>query len=338
MKSLVCLQPKEFMYREENLPSIQDGMALVRIKRVGICGTDLHAYRGVQPFFTYPRILGHELAGVIEDVSGNNAGLKCGDQVTIIPYVACGICFACRSGKTNCCSDLKVIGVHRDGGMREYITVPLTNVIKTEGVSLDQAAMVEPLAIGAHAVRRAQLRKGDTVLVIGAGPIGLGVMAFAKEQGAKVIAMDVNEDRLKFCKEWAKVEHTVQALNSPVEKVEALTNGDMPSVVFDATGNVQSMTQAFHYVSHSGKLVYVGLVKSDIQFFDPDFHKKEMILMGSRNATREDFDYVLSLLSSNYLNINKYISHRCHFDDLTEQFDKWLLPESNVIKAIVEFS
>src|SRR3954465_2870486 len=192
MKSIVCEQPNQFKMVEVEQPELKTGEALVRIRRIGICGTDYHAYRGNQPFFSYPRTLGHELSGEIESIGENPADLKPGDQVSVIPYMNCGECIACRNGKTNCCTDMKVLGVHIEGGMSEWITVPYNHLVTTEGLTLDQSAMIEPLSIGAHAIRRSELKQGEFVLVIGAGPIGLGVMAFAKHEGAKVIAMDVN--------------------------------------------------------------------------------------------------------------------------------------------------
>lgn len=335
MKAIVCEQIEQFKLVEMQEPVVLAGEAIVRIKRIGICGTDLHAYKGNQPFFSYPRVLGHELSGYIEEIGDGVTGLQAGDQVSIVPYMHCGICIACRNGSTNCCTDMKVLGVHTDGGMRELIAVPVSHLIKTEGLSLDEAAMLEPLSIGAHAVRRSELRAGETVLVIGAGPIGLGVMVLAKQAGATVIAMDINDERLAFCRKWAGVDHTVNALQQPKEQLAELTNGDMPTIVFDATGNARSMTDAFGLVAHSGKLVYVGLVKADISFHDPEFHKRELTLMGSRNATMEDFDTVREALRSGVIDIESYITHRADFEDMIGQFETWLKPESKVIKAIV---
>jgi 2-desacetyl-2-hydroxyethyl bacteriochlorophyllide A dehydrogenase len=337
MKGIVCEKVDKFLYRSDMLePEIKLGEAIVNVRRIGICGTDLHAYKGNQPFFSYPRILGHEIAGVIEQVGANNKGLHEGDQVSVIPYMHCGSCIACRHGKTNCCTSMKVLGVHIDGGMRERISVPVTHLIRTEGLSLDQSAMLEPLAIGAHAVRRSRLTRGETVLVIGGGPIGLGVMKFAKYAGARVIAMDINEERLAFCRSWAQVEHTVNALEQPIEKLVQITDGDFPTMVFDATGNVRSMTDSFGLVAHGGTLVFVGLVKGEITFNDPEFHKREMTLMGSRNATKEDFDHVHEAISSGIIDIGRYITHRSDLEGMIDEFETWLNPQSKVIKAVVE--
>lgn len=337
MKGIVCKEADRFEWREDlPEPVMGLGEAIVSIRRVGICGTDLHAYKGNQPFFEYPRILGHELAGVIESIEANDRGLRVGDQVSVIPYMHCGRCIACRSGKTNCCASMKVLGVHIDGGMRERISVPVTHLINTEGLTFDQTAMLEPLAIGAHAVRRSGLARGETALVIGAGPIGLGVAAFAKAAGAEVIAMDVNDERLAFCRSWAKADFVVNALEDPLRQLAELTGGDFPSVAFDATGHAGSMTKAFELVAHGGTLVFVGLVKGSIQFDDPGFHKREMTLMGSRNATEEDFARVLAEIRGGGVDIERYITHRCDIGDMIGRFDRWLDPESKVIKAVVQ--
>lgn len=337
MKGIICEDIGRFIFREDlPEPQIGDGEAIVKIRRVGICGTDLHAYRGNQPYFTYPRILGHELSGTIEHIGENREGFRAGDQVSVIPYLHCGQCRACCSGKTNCCQQIKVLGVHLDGGMRERVAVPISHLIRTEGLTLDQSAMLEPLAIGAHAVRRSGLKAGDEVLVIGAGPIGLGVMAMAGYAGAKVIAMDVNEERLEFCKVWAKAEHTVNALQAPKEWLANHTDGNFPAFVIDATGNAASMESAFGLVGHGGTLTFVGLVKNTITFNDSDFHAREMTVQGSRNATREDFVRVLAAVSEGSIDIGSYITHRCAFEEMIDHFEKWLQPESGVIKALVE--
>lgn len=335
MKAIVCQQIEQFKYVEVEEPGVGQGEALVRIQRIGICGTDLHAFKGNQPFFSYPRILGHELAGYIEKLGTGVTGLAIGDLVSVVPYMHCGHCIACRNSKTNCCTDMKVLGVHIDGGMVERVSLPVSHLIKADGLTLDQAAMLEPFSIGAHAVRRSELRAGETALVIGAGPIGLGVMILAKQLGANVIAMDINEERLAFCRDWAGVDHTVNALQLPKEKLAELTNGEFPTIVFDATGNARSMTDSFGLVAHGGKLVYVGLVKADIAFHDPDFHKRELTLMGSRNATMEDFDTVKVALMSGNIDVDRYITHRSSFEDMVDQFETWLKPESKVIKAMV---
>jgi 2-desacetyl-2-hydroxyethyl bacteriochlorophyllide A dehydrogenase len=230
---------------------------------------------------------------------------------------------------------MRVLGVHTDGGMRELLSVPVTHLLKVNSLTPDQAAIVEPLSIGAHAVRRSGLQPGETALVIGGGPIGLGVMAIAKLQGAKVIAMDIDNERLSFCKTWAHVDATVHAMENPASAIEELTNGEYPTVVFDATGNARSMSEAVRYLAHGGRLIYVGLVKGEIPLDDPEFHKREATLLGSRNATREDFLYVIDLLQAGRLQTDAYLTHRASFDQMIDSFQDWLNPASKVIKAIV---
>ncbi|OUM98556.1 MAG: hypothetical protein BAA02_04460 [Paenibacillaceae bacterium ZCTH02-B3] len=219
--------------------------------------------------------------------------------------------------------------------------MPVTNLLRADGLSFDQAAMLEPLAIGAHAVRRSGAGEGQTVLVIGAGPIGLGVMVFARLAGARVLAMDVSGERLAFCRTWAGVEHSLDAagLAAPqmVKRLAELTDGEFPAVVIDATGNAGSMTDAFGYLAHGGTLVFVGLTQGSITFSHPEFHKRETTLMASRNATREDFDRVLRAVKNGTVDIGRYITHRAKHDDMIERFAHWLRPESNVIKAVVEW-
>lgn len=337
MKGIICKEVERLeMVNNLPEPELSPGSAIVQVKRIGICGTDLHAYKGNQPFFTYPRVLGHELAGIVTRVDSTAQGVQAGDQVSIIPYIHCGSCIACRYGKTNCCTDMNVLGVHSDGGMRERISVPIENLLVTNGLSLNQTAVLEPFAIGAHAIRRSGLQAGETALVIGGGPIGLGVMALAKHAGAKVIAMDMNEDRLAFCKSWAKADSIVNANHDPVTQLMETNSREWPVVVFDATGSAASMKRSFDYAAHGGRIVFVGLVKAEISFHDPTFHAKELTLMGSRNATREDFNRVMEAMSTEALNVEQYVTHSASFDEAVGRFDSWLLPESKVIKAMVD--
>ena len=338
MQAIICETPNLLKMVSAKRPSIRAGEALVRIRRVGICGTDLHAYGGRQPYFAYPRILGHELSGIVEEVAdtATPAGIRAGDQVCILPYVSCGQCRACRAGKSNCCERLEVIGVHRDGGMREYLAVPLAQLVPVPSIGLEAAAIVECLGIGAHAVRRAEMTSGQTALVVGAGPIGLGVMKFLHLSGVRVVAMDVNPQRLAFCKQWGPADFTVNAAEKPLERMMEITGGDLADTVFDATGNAKSMEGAFAYAAHGGQVVYVSLVRDNITFHDPDFHKKEMTLLSSRNATREDFDTVIRAMEAGRINTDAFITHRTPFAETVGVFDSWLKPETGVIKAMVE--
>ncbi|MBV9866973.1 MAG: zinc-binding alcohol dehydrogenase family protein [Abitibacteriaceae bacterium] len=338
MRTITLNKPGEFSFGETETPGeLAPDTALVRVHRVGICGTDLHAFRGRQPFFSYPRILGHELGVEIIEVGANEQGLKVGDHCAVEPYLNCGHCIACRRGKPNCCVNLQVLGVHTDGGMRELIHVPVHKLHPSQSLSLDQLALVETLGIGAHAVARAQLQAGEFVLVIGAGPIGLSVIQFAQLEDVKIIVLDVSESRLEFCQQQLDVEFTMQGNEDVLNRLQELTNGDLPTVVFDATGNATSMGQAFNYVAHGGKLIFVGLVQADITFNDPNFHRRELTLFATRNSTGADFQRIISLLENGRVSTEPWITHRATCEAMIEQFPQWLEPDSGVIKALVEF-
>ncbi|MBJ6110467.1 zinc-binding alcohol dehydrogenase family protein [Hymenobacter sp. BT523] len=336
MNTLVCLEPGRFAYQQRPSPTAQPGQALIRIRRIGICGTDLHAFQGTQPFFSYPRVLGHELAGELLDAGGAE-GFAVGEAVTFIPYFNCGHCIACRRGLPNCCASIRVFGVHTDGGMTDVVAVPADKLVHGEGLSYDELALVEPLAIGAHGVRRAAVEPGEFVLVVGAGPIGLGVMEFARIAGARVIALDINAQRLAFCQEKLGVAHTLNALAPDVAaQLTEITHGDMPTVVIDATGSQKAILGAFSYLAHGGRFVLVGLQKGDISFSHPEFHKREATLMSSRNATRADFEHVIHSMKQGLVQPTTYITHRVRFEEVKTEFGQWLDPATGVIKAMVE--
>jgi 2-desacetyl-2-hydroxyethyl bacteriochlorophyllide A dehydrogenase len=334
MKSVVCSEPGSLLVKNVARPVDKPGHVIVKIKCIGICGTDIHAFGGNQPFFQYPRVLGHELSGQIASV-GEGVELSEGQNVYIIPYMSCNKCIACRQGKTNCCTDIQVLGVHVDGGMCEYLQVPVQYVVPANDVSFEQLAVVECLAIGAHAVRRAGLRNNSTVLVVGGGPIGMGIIQFAKETGSKVFVMDTNIERLNFCQNELMADGIVQAGTGARAKLSELTNGDFVDTVFDATGNPKAMEAGFEWVAHGGSYVLVSVVKGSISFVDPEFHKREMTLIGSRNATYEDFAHVVSCIEKGSVNVEQMITHRGGLLELPELMTQWSNPETGVIKAVV---
>lgn len=334
MKALFCTIPHQFDYSDIDIPTIKTGETLLKIEKIGICGTDLHAYEGTQPFFDYPRILGHELAATIAETDAE--GFLTGDSVTFIPYFNCGKCVACRQEKPNCCVNIQVCGVHIDGGMREYLSVPSYSLVHGNGLSFDELALVEPLAIGAHGVKRAGIMTGEYVLVVGAGPIGLGIMEFARIAGAKVIAMDINGGRLAFCQEKLHIDFIINPTKEDaLEKLKEITNSDMPTVIFDATGNLKAINNAFQFLGHGGRYVLVGLQKGDISFNHPEFHKRESTLMSSRNATRTDFEHVIRCMKKGLINPINYITHSVGFGEVKDHFESWPNPENGVIKVMV---
>jgi 2-desacetyl-2-hydroxyethyl bacteriochlorophyllide A dehydrogenase len=335
MKAVVCTKPGLLEYKNITAPVSEPGHSIIRIKRIGICGTDLHAYTGTQPYFQYPRILGHELSGDFVGGDGT-AGFVPGERLTFIPYFSCNHCIACRNGKPNCCEAIRVCGVHMDGGMTEYLSVPNDSLIKSEGLSYEELALVEPLSIGAHAVRRAGLQKRERVLVIGAGPIGISTMEFARIAGAEVIGMDISESRLSFCKEKIGIHKIINSADeNAVERLKEMTSNNMPTAVFDATGNLAAINEGFQFIAHGGKFILVGLQKGNIVFSHPEFHKREATLMSSRNATKEDFSYVIDCIKEHRINPLAFITHVAGFEKLVEEFQEWLKPENAVIKAMV---
>lgn len=334
----MCKEPRRFEYEDVKRPQLEPGHAIIKIKRIGICGTDLHAFEGTQPFFCYPRILGHEVSGELVDTSGAS-GFQTGELVTFIPYFTCGDCIACKARKPNCCVHLIVCGVHADGAMLEYLSVPLSSLVHGAGLNVDALALAEPLAIGAHGIRRANVKAGECILIVGAGPIGLAAMEFAKIAGAKVIALDMNEHRLQFCKTELQIHHTIHALNHDViGQLKEITNGDMPSVVIDATGNLDAINKAFQYMAHGGRYVLIGLQKENISFSHPEFHRREATLLSSRNALREDFEQVISCIKAEQISPLKYITHHVHFDNVKGEFESWLDTSNRVIKAMVDIN
>lgn len=309
--------------------------ALIRIRQVGICGTDYHALHGNQPFFTYPRILGHELGVEIVEIGSEVQHLVKGDHCAIRPYLSCGSCPACLRGKPNCCLHLHVFGVHVDGGLREFAVLPAAYLHPARTLTFEQLALVEPLAIGAHAVARAEILEDERVLVVGVGPIGLAVTQFALLAGAQVIVTDINQQRLAFCHDlWPSV-MCIDGREPVVEALEKLTGDDLPTVVFDATGNAQSMQATFTYVGYGGRVVFVGLSQGDITFSDPLFHSREVTLLASRNALAADFEYIITALQAEKFNLVPWITHHATLETAADAFAQWSEANSLVIKGLI---
>ncbi len=338
MNAIRLEEPGRFAAIEVETPAPPgEGEVMVRVRRIGVCGTDLHAYRGKQPFFTYPRILGHELGVEVVELGPGVSHLRTGDRCSVEPYLNCQKCIACRRGKPNCCAELRVLGVHADGGLRELLCVPARKLHVSQTLTLDQLALVETLAIGCHAVERAQLEAGENVLVVGAGPIGLSVIQFAAEAGARVIVLDVNAERLAFCTRQLGVPHVVDAsAGDPLEEIRRIGGGDLPTAVFDATGNPASMAGAFNLPAPGGRLVFVGLFQGDVTFNDPNFHRRELTLLASRNALPGDFTRIIRLIEDGRIDTSPWITHRAPLSGVVDAFPGWARPEAGVIKAMIE--
>lgn len=334
MRYICCEKPGHLSLKEKEPPVLLPGNILLKIKIVGICGTDLHAYQGNQPFFSYPRILGHELATEILEPGDSNTGLKAGDRVVIIPYINCEKCAACLAGKSNCCERLRVFGVHTDGGMQEIISIPERLLIPANDLSLEEITIVEPLSVGAHALRRSQIKKDETMIVIGCGPIGMGLIQLGKYIGAKVIAIDTNDYRLRLAKENFGADAIVNALQSPVDNVRELTQERLAHVAFDATGNRQAMESTINYIRHGGSIVLVGLTNGPLTFHHPSIHAKEATLLCSRNAAKGDFEFVMNVLRQKKFNTASYITRQTDYTAVLTDFGTWTAPDSRDIKIL----
>ena len=335
MLTVICDTPGTLSLRERPQPARQADEVLIRVRRVGVCGTDMHIFTGRQPYLEYPRVMGHEFAGEVHEAP-EGSSLKPGDAVFVMPYMSCGRCVACTRGRTNCCVNIQVLGVHRDGAFAEFVSVPEAFVHSAEGLSLDQAAMLEFLAIGAHAARRGTVGQGDRVLVVGAGPIGMAALIFSRLRGADVVVMDARKERIDFCREHLGAVAGVQVGDGDESELSRLTAGDFFDVVFDATGNPRAMERGFRFVAHGGRYVFVSIVKDSITFSDPEFHKRETTLLGSRNATMEDFRAVIDAMKAGRIPHEALNTHRIALGDVPEKFSQLLEPSEQVIKAIVE--
>ncbi|HTH49151.1 MAG TPA: zinc-binding alcohol dehydrogenase family protein [Candidatus Limnocylindria bacterium] len=342
MKAIQLAQPgslKVIQIAEPAAPG--PGEALVRVHRVGICGTDYGGYLGKMPFFSYPRIPGHELGVEVVAVGEGVTNVAPGDRCSVEPYLNCQKCYSCRCGHTNCCEHNQTLGVMCDGGLAERYLLPARKLHVSRKLSYDQLALVETLAIGCHAVNRGNPRPGEHILVIGAGPIGLSVIEFARISGAKTIVMDVNPARLAFVRQNLGVADTIQLV--PGEEPAALaqlgtmTNGQLADVVVDATGSNKSMAAALAYCAFAGRLVYVGITQAEVSFpHAPLLHRRELTIMASRNALAPDFTRIIGLIEEGQINTVPWLTHRASFDELPAVFPNWLKPETGVIKAVVE--
>ncbi|AZO18641.1 zinc-binding alcohol dehydrogenase family protein [Mesorhizobium sp. M2A.F.Ca.ET.043.05.1.1] len=336
MKAVVCRSPGELVLEDRAAPGApQPGWARVAVSHVGICGTDYHIFEGKHPFLAYPRIMGHEVSGTIVE-KGEGIDLAVGEPVIINPYLSCGQCIACRHGKPNCCVKIEVLGVHRDGAMCDEILVPAQNLYPANGLSLADAAAVEFLAIGAHAVRRSSATPGQRTLVVGAGPIGLGTAIFARIAGLDVSLLDMSSERLGFAEKELGFPPLDTSKASAADLVRQATGGEGFDLVFDATGNTASVQSAFAHVAHGGTLVLVSVVKDDITFSDPEFHKREMTLVGSRNALKADFEHVAASIRNGAVPLGKLVTHRTTLAATPRDLARWTHEKSGLIKAVIE--
>lgn len=339
MKAIQLEKPQSFRWLEIAEPAAPaPGEALVRIHRIGICGTDYGGFLGKMPFYSYPRIPGHELGVEVLAVGEGVTNVQPGDRCSVEPYINCQKCYSCRRGLTNCCEHHKTLGVMCDGGMCERMLLPARKLHVSRKLSYEQLALVETLAIGCHAVDRAGVKAGEHVLVIGAGPIGLSAIEFIKVVGATCIVLDISEGRLAFCREKMGVAHTIVAKGdgSELTELSRITGNQLADVVVDATGSNKSMSVALAYCAFGGRLVYVGITQQDLAFpHAPVMHRREVSILASRNALSRDFARIIRLIEDGTIDTRPWITHRTNFDAMIDEFPTWLKPESGVIKAMV---
>jgi alcohol dehydrogenase len=328
MKALQLEKPETWKRLDIPEPSAPAaGEALVRVERVGICGTDFGGYLGKMPFFSYPRIPGHELGVEVLAVGAGVANVKPGDRCSVEPYLNCQQCYSCRRGFTNCCEHHQTLGVMCDGGLTERILLPARKLHLANSLTAEQCALVETLAIGCHAVDRS------------AGPIGLSALEFVKLAGARTIVMDISESRLAFVREKMGIPDTirVQGDESDAKSLAELTSGQLADVVIDATGSHKSMVRALEFAAFAGRVVYVGITQQNLEFpHAPIMHRRELTLLASRNALSRDFARIIGLIEAGQINTTPWITHHAKFDTVPDIFPTWLKPESGVIKAVVE--
>ena len=339
MQAIQLVEPEKF--RTIEIPEASPpgpGEVLVRSHQCGICGTDISGYLGKMPFFEYPRIPGHELGVEVVAVGEGVTHVAVGDRCSVEPYMHCGDCYACGQGAINCCERLQVIGVMIDGGLRGEFIIRADKLHPSAKLSFEQLALVETLAIGCHAVDRGGVREGESCLVIGAGPIGLATLEFVQLRGARPVVLDLDAQRLGFCRDRLGIDHALAPNDDLVEQLKTCCEGHLPDVVIDATGSEISMSKSFSLIAPKGRLVFVGLTTGEVVFRHPVFHRPEGTLLCSRNALPDDFRQIIQWIESGRIDTEPWITHRIPFAEVADQFPQIIRPTARTIKAMIQVS
>jgi len=335
MRALAIDAPGSARVVERARPVPGAGEALVRVKRAGLCGTDLSTFLGKNPLVTYPRVIGHEIAGIIEAIGDGVAGWPAGAAVTLSPYKHCGACAACRHARPNACRNNQTLGVQREGALAEFAVVSADRLFTSVSLSLDHLALVEPFCIGMHAVRRARVVQDDAVLVMGCGGVGAGAVAAAAGRGANVIAMDVDPDKLAQATALGARHTVISTDTEAAAHIRALTGGEGPDVVIEAVGKPATYRLALDLVAACGRIVYIGWVKGDIALEARQIVAKEVDILGSRNAT-DEFAEVIALFESGRIDPLALVTNRVLLDDVPAMFKRWAERPESVGKILVE--
>jgi threonine dehydrogenase-like Zn-dependent dehydrogenase len=339
MKTFLIDNPEAFSFGEAKMPELHPGQLLLKMNRVGLCGSDLTTFRGLNPMVTYPRIPGHEIAATIAEVgAGAPAHLKPGLLVTVVPYTTCGKCPSCRAKRPNACQFNQTLGVQRDGALTEFVTVPWQAILHSPKLNAQDYALVEPLSVGFHAVERGRVTAADTVVVFGAGMIGLGAIAGAAlQKKARVIAIDLDDQKLALAKKAGAAEVINSKTEDLHERLQHLTNGDGPNVIIEAVGSAETFVAAVNEVCFTGRVVYIGYAKKPVAYETKFFVMKELDILGSRNALPEDFANVIQVLESGLYPVAQTVTRVVPFAQTGEALREWSVNPATITKIHVNF-
>jgi threonine dehydrogenase-like Zn-dependent dehydrogenase len=335
MKALIIQKPGEIAVGATPEPQSREGEVLLRVRMIGLCGSDLNTFRGKNPMVSFPRIPGHEIAATVEEVTDSSSNLRPGMNVTLSPYTSCGLCAACLRGRCNACKSNQTLGVQRDGALTDFISVPTGKIFAAEGLNLEELCIVEPLTVGFHAVARGRITAKDSVAIFGCGGVGLGAIAAAAFRNANTIAIDVDDAKLQIAREAGAV-HTINAKTEPLhDKLQELTNGLGPDVVIEAIGLPSTFTAAVEEVAFTGRVVYIGYAKDVVSYETRLFVQKELDILGSRNALPEDFGEVIRMLQQHRFPVKSAISRVIPFEDAPSAFTAWADNPASVSKIMI---
>jgi len=338
MKTFTIVEPGKYLFRESEVPVCGKEEVLVRMVRMGLCGSDLSTWRGLNPLVSYPRSVGHEISGIIQDTGAEVPdNILPGMHTTLIPYTSCGKCLPCAKGRTNACEFNQTMGVQREGASSEYIVVPWKKLILSEKLSVDQLVLVEPISVGFHAVSRGEVSPDDTVAVIGCGMIGLGAIAGSAAITDRTFAIDIAENKLDLARKMGARAVIHSSHDDVHAKLLELTEGRGPDVIIEAVGLPATFRQAVDIVGFSGKVVYIGYAAEEVAYDTKLFVMKELDIRGSRNALQEDFDSVVSVLETSQLPVNEIITQKFHFPEMGDAFQYWVENRNRVTKIIIDY-